>query len=114
MTDLEDLKKRLREDHPLDAPTAQAADAIEQLQRELDMLHGKKFSNRNYTAIRSKIANLERELEEARRDAERLDFVLKNGLPMHRDGKFRFHGFVDLGWFESQIQAIDAAREQQG
>ncbi|MEM5314791.1 hypothetical protein [Paraburkholderia sp. JHI869] len=42
-------------------------------------------------------------------ETARLDFVLANGLPMERDGQFRYRGWAHLGWFRTQREAIDAA-----
>jgi uncharacterized protein YhaN len=42
-------------------------------------------------------------------ETARLDFVLANGLPLERDGQFRYHGWARLGWFRTQREAIDAA-----
>jgi hypothetical protein len=46
---------------------------------------------------------------ELNRETARLDFVLENGLPMERDGQFRYHGWAHLGWFPNPREAIDAA-----
>lgn len=45
----------------------------------------------------------------AQADARRLGFVLANGLPMQRDGQYRYHGHIDVGWHSTQVAAIDAA-----
>lgn len=42
-------------------------------------------------------------------ETARLDFVLSNGLPMARDGQFRYHDWAHLGWFRTPREAIDAA-----
>jgi hypothetical protein len=42
-------------------------------------------------------------------ETDRLDFALANGLPMERDGQFRYLGWAHLGWFRTQREAIDAA-----
>jgi hypothetical protein len=46
---------------------------------------------------------------ELHKEQGRLDFVLKNGLPMERDGQFCDHSWAHLGWFRTQCEAIDAA-----
>ncbi|VXC60416.1 conserved hypothetical protein [Burkholderia sp. 8Y] len=46
---------------------------------------------------------------ELHNEQRRLDFVLKNGVPIERDGQFRYHSWAHLGWFRTQREAIDAA-----
>jgi hypothetical protein len=38
-----------------------------------------------------------------------LEFVLAHGLPMARNGKFRYHGLAEPIWHDSQRAAILAA-----
>lgn len=38
-----------------------------------------------------------------------LDFVLVNGLPMARDGQYRYHGVPEPVWHATQQEAISAA-----
>ena len=45
-------------------------------------------------------------------DAARLEFAMRHGMPMERDGQYRYHGFAALGWHPTKIAAIDAARKQ--
>jgi hypothetical protein len=61
-----------------------------------------------HESIRETNAYLKVRLE-LNREMSRLDFVLANGLPMERDGQFRYHGWTHLGWFRTQREAIDAA-----
>lgn len=42
-------------------------------------------------------------------DAVRLEFAMVNGMPMERDGLYRYHGFADFGWHPTKVAAIDAA-----
>ncbi|WP_136420404.1 hypothetical protein [Herbaspirillum sp. ST 5-3] len=72
----ENLKKRLREDHPLDAPTEEAVDAIEQLQRNMRETLSREAND--YNELLAEKERIERELEEARRDAERYRWLRKN------------------------------------
>lgn len=44
-----------------------------------------------------------------RNSADLLQFVLKNGLPMERDGKFRYHGLSEVVWWPTQNEAIQSA-----
>jgi hypothetical protein len=65
-----------------------------------------------YEALREGIRETSAYLEarvQLNRETARLDFVLKNGLPMEREGEFRYHGGTHLRWFPTQRQAIDAA-----
>lgn len=41
----------------------------------------------------------------------RLEFVLANGLPMCRDGQYRYHGLGKPEWHPDALAAIDAAIE---
>jgi hypothetical protein len=47
-------------------------------------------------------------------DAARLEFAMSHGLPMERDGLFRYHGFAEQGWHTSKLAAIDAAMADKG
>ena len=49
---------------------------------------------------------------ETAKDTERLDFVLENGVPMMRNGEYRFHGFPGK-WFKTDREAIDFAIQAQ-
>jgi hypothetical protein len=40
---------------------------------------------------------------------EQLDFVLEHGLPMARDGHYRYHGVKAVVWHTTQHEAIIAA-----
>lgn len=59
------------------------------------------------------VLDLIRRLRDAEADAKRLDYVLNNGLPMCRDGKYRVHGVI-THWANSDREAIDAAIATQG
>lgn len=38
-----------------------------------------------------------------------LEFVLAHGLPMQRDGKYRYHGVTEPIWHATKVEAIRAA-----
>lgn len=38
-----------------------------------------------------------------------LEFVFANGLPMYREGKYRYHGVSETIWWPTQIEAVCAA-----
>lgn len=38
-----------------------------------------------------------------------LSFVLANGLPMNRDGLYRYHGVKKIVWHSTAMEAIKAA-----
>lgn len=41
--------------------------------------------------------------------AQMLEFVLANGLPLHRNGQYRYHGVSEPIWWPTQLEAISAA-----
>lgn len=42
-------------------------------------------------------------------DSARLDYVLTNGVPLYRDGKYRCWGVPQIIWWATQHEAIDDA-----
>lgn len=51
----------------------------------------------------------ERELQNTR---AQLSFILEHGLPMKRNGKFRYHGIAEPVWHETPQEAIAAAMQE--
>lgn len=38
-----------------------------------------------------------------------LEFVFVHGLPMHREGQYRYHGVSEPVWWSTQVDAVCAA-----
>lgn len=62
-------------------------------------------------AVRSRMAKARDEIMRMRQCSSRamLQFVLANGVPMCREGKYRHHGASEPIWHDSQEAAIQAA-----
>lgn len=95
--DIEELKKWLREKKLFQPTGVEAADTIESLQSEL--------------------AALRKELEEARKDAERINYLERDStgfvVDVDRRGREKFRLHLFSRWHTTLRAAIDAARKQE-
>lgn len=52
-------------------------------------------------------------IDEEITDTQRLDFVIKHGMPKYHEYKYRYFGLADYGWFNDVRGAIDCAIEHE-
>lgn len=65
-------------------------------------------------AVRSRMTKARDEIMRLRQCSSQamLQFVLANGVPMCREGKYRYHGVSEPIWHDSQEAAIQAAMRE--
>ncbi len=65
------------------------------------------------SAVRTRMTKARDEIVRVRKTAAEcyaaLQFVLKHGAPMCRDGQYRYHGVENPVWFMTPIEAIEVA-----